>query len=60
MTESRKNVRKSALDKIRASIIAERGSLEGILDEFLAERREEARREWLKYELDGKSSEDAE
>jgi AbrB family looped-hinge helix DNA binding protein len=34
-----------ALKEIRESIIAERGSLEGILDEFLAERREEARRE---------------
>ena len=34
-----------ALKQIRESIIAERGSLEGILDEFLAERREEARRE---------------
>ena len=29
-----------ALKEIRESIIAERGSLEGILDEFLAERRE--------------------
>jgi AbrB family looped-hinge helix DNA binding protein len=34
-----------ALKQIRESIIAERGSLEGILDEFLEERREEARRE---------------
>jgi AbrB family looped-hinge helix DNA binding protein len=34
-----------ALKEIRESIIAERGSLEGILDEFLEERCEEARRE---------------
>jgi hypothetical protein len=33
------------LDEIRASIVAQRGSLKGLLDEFLAERREEARRE---------------
>lgn len=36
---------KMAIAKLRASIIAERGSLDGLLDEFLAERREEARRE---------------
>ncbi|MGA3079927.1 MAG: AbrB/MazE/SpoVT family DNA-binding domain-containing protein [Terracidiphilus sp.] len=34
-----------ALQQVRASIIKKRGSLEGILDEFLAERHEEARRE---------------
>lgn len=34
-----------ALKEIRDSIIAERGSLDGLLDEFLEERREEARRE---------------
>ena len=34
-----------ALKEIRESIIAERGSLEGILDEFLEERHQEARRE---------------
>lgn len=34
-----------AIDEIRASILAHRGSLDGLLDEFLAERREEARRE---------------
>ena len=34
-----------ALDEVRASIIAKRGSLQGILKEFLEERREEARRE---------------
>jgi len=34
-----------ALDEIRASILAQRGSLDGILDEFLAEKHEEARRE---------------
>lgn len=33
------------LDEIRASIIEKRGSLTGLLDEFLEERREEARRE---------------
>ena len=37
--------RKMALASIRAGIIKQRGSLEGILDEFLAERREEAARE---------------
>ncbi len=37
--------RKMALESIRADIIRQRGSLEGILDEFLAERREEAARE---------------
>ena len=34
-----------ALNEIRASIIEKRGSLEGLLDEFLEERREEAKRE---------------
>jgi len=34
--------RKMALANIRAGIIKQRGSLEGILDEFLAEKREEA------------------
>lgn len=34
-----------ALKEIRESIIEKRGSLEGLLDEFLEERREEARRE---------------
>jgi AbrB family looped-hinge helix DNA binding protein len=34
--------RKMALESIRADIIKQRGSLAGILDEFLAERREEA------------------
>jgi bifunctional DNA-binding transcriptional regulator/antitoxin component of YhaV-PrlF toxin-antitoxin module len=37
--------RKMALDSIRADIIKQRGSLTGLLDEFLAERREEAARE---------------
>ena len=37
--------RKMALEGIRADIIKQRGSLSGILDEFLAERREEAARE---------------
>jgi hypothetical protein len=37
--------RKEALESIPAGIIATRGSLEGLLDEFLAERREEARLE---------------
>lgn len=36
---------KMALEQVRAAIIKKRGSLKGILDEFLAERREEARRE---------------
>jgi bifunctional DNA-binding transcriptional regulator/antitoxin component of YhaV-PrlF toxin-antitoxin module len=35
-----------ALKSIRDGIIKSRGSFDGILDEFLAERREEARREW--------------
>lgn len=34
-----------ALNEIRAGIIKKRGSLKGLLDEFLEERREEARRE---------------
>jgi len=34
-----------ALKEIQDSIILENGSLHGILDEFLEERREEARRE---------------
>ena len=34
-----------ALKEIRESIVEQRGSLEGLLDEFLEERREEARRE---------------
>jgi AbrB family looped-hinge helix DNA binding protein len=37
--------RKMALERIRAAIIAKRGSLDGLLEEFLEERREEARRE---------------
>jgi AbrB family looped-hinge helix DNA binding protein len=37
--------RKMALASIRAGIIKQRGSLDGILDEFLAEKREEAARE---------------
>jgi AbrB family looped-hinge helix DNA binding protein len=37
--------RRAALAKIRTGILKQRGSLEGILDEFLAERREEAARE---------------
>jgi AbrB family looped-hinge helix DNA binding protein len=37
--------RRMALASIRAEIIKQRGSLTGILDEFLAERREEAARE---------------
>jgi AbrB family looped-hinge helix DNA binding protein len=34
-----------ALQEIRDSIIETRGSLDGLLDEFLEERHEEARRE---------------
>lgn len=37
--------RKMALESIRAGIIQKRGSLKGLLDEFLTERREEAARE---------------
>jgi AbrB family looped-hinge helix DNA binding protein len=37
--------RKMALESIRAGIIRKRGSLKGLLDEFLSERREEASRE---------------
>jgi AbrB family looped-hinge helix DNA binding protein len=37
--------RKMALESIRADIIKQRGSLAGLLDEFLAERHEEAARE---------------
>jgi hypothetical protein len=41
----RRRRRHEALESIRAGIINNRGSLDGLLDEFLAERREEARRE---------------
>ena len=34
-----------AIEELRASIIAEHGSLQGILDEFLTERHQEAQRE---------------
>ena len=34
-----------ALKEVREAIIAKRGSLSGILDEFLAEKHEETRRE---------------
>jgi len=37
--------RKMALESIRAGIIKHRGTLDGIVDEFLAERREAASRE---------------
>jgi len=37
--------RRMALESIRADIIKQRGSLAGLLDEFLEERREEAARE---------------
>jgi AbrB family looped-hinge helix DNA binding protein len=37
--------REMALESIRSGIIRERGSLQGLLDEFLSERREEAARE---------------
>jgi AbrB family looped-hinge helix DNA binding protein len=37
--------RKMALESLRADIVKQRGSLTGILDEFLAERRKEAARE---------------
>jgi AbrB family looped-hinge helix DNA binding protein len=36
---------KMALEEVRASIIAHRGSLKGILDEFIEERHEAARGE---------------
>ncbi len=37
--------RRMALRSIRAGIVKNRGSLKGILDDFLAERHEEAARE---------------
>jgi bifunctional DNA-binding transcriptional regulator/antitoxin component of YhaV-PrlF toxin-antitoxin module len=37
--------RRMALESIQAGIIKHRGSLSGVLDEFLAERRQEAVRE---------------
>jgi AbrB family looped-hinge helix DNA binding protein len=37
--------RKMALESIRSGIIKKRGSLKGILDDFLADRHEEAARE---------------
>ncbi len=39
-----------ALREIRESIIEKRGSLQGILDEFLEERREEARHEQAEHD----------
>jgi AbrB family looped-hinge helix DNA binding protein len=37
--------RKMMLDRVRARILKKRGTLKGILDEFLDERHEQARRE---------------
>jgi len=37
--------RKMALKSIRAGIVEQRGSLSGILDDFLKERHDESRRE---------------
>ncbi len=37
--------RKMILNRVRARIMKKRGTLKGILDEFLDERHEEARRE---------------
>jgi AbrB family looped-hinge helix DNA binding protein len=37
--------RRMALESLRAAIIARRGNLKGLLEEFLEERHEEARRE---------------
>lgn len=37
--------RRMALARIRAGIIEQRGSLDGIVDEFLVEKREEAARD---------------
>jgi len=41
---------KMALKEIQDDIIRERGSLEGLQDEFLRERREEARREQAEHD----------
>ncbi len=41
---------KMALKEIRDSILEERGSLDGLLNEFLEERHEEARREQAKHD----------
>jgi AbrB family looped-hinge helix DNA binding protein len=38
--------RKMALESIQADIIKHRGSLTGLLEEFIAERRQEATREF--------------
>lgn len=40
--------RRMALQNIQAGIIKQRGSLKGILDEFLEERREEASQDQIK------------
>jgi AbrB family looped-hinge helix DNA binding protein len=37
--------RKMALDSLRAEIVAKRGSLKGLVDDLLGERRQEAQRE---------------
>jgi hypothetical protein len=39
-----------ALKEIRASILETRGSMEGLLDEFLEERHEECRREKAEHD----------
>jgi hypothetical protein len=45
LLQSRRLFRQEVLEEIRTDIIKHRGSLDGLLDEFLAERREEAARE---------------
>lgn len=39
-----------ALNQIRESIVEKRGSMKGLLDEFLDERREEVRREQAEHD----------
>jgi AbrB family looped-hinge helix DNA binding protein len=39
-----------ALNQIRESIVGKRGSMKGLLEEFLDERREEARREQAEHD----------
>ena len=45
LLQNGRSSRREVLEEIRAGIIKHRGSLDGLLAEFLAERREEARRE---------------
>jgi len=44
--------RRMALKSIQADIVRHRGSLTGVLDEFIAERRQEAAREFEEFAVE--------